>query len=53
MDPAQQMNYMRGGVNNGQNSFHPAPPFIEGGSDLTNLSSDLQQSSYEFEKQVI
>lgn len=46
----QQMNYMRGV--NGQNSFHPGPPFIGGSSDLTNLSSDLQQSSYEFDKQV-
>lgn len=46
----QQMNYMRGV--NGQSSFHPGPPFIGGSSDLTNLSSDLQQSSYEFDKQV-
>lgn len=46
----QQMNYMRGV--NGQNSFHPGPPFIGGSNDLANLSSDLQQSSYEFDKQV-
>lgn len=45
----QQMNYMRGV--NGQTSFHPGAPFI-GNSDLSNLSSDLQQSSYEFDKQV-
>lgn len=51
MDATQQMNYARGGVN-GQNSFHPAPPFIGGTNDLSNLSTDLQQSSYEFEKQV-
>jgi hypothetical protein len=52
MDASQQMNYARGGGVNGQNSFHAAPPFIGGGNDLSNLSSDLQQSSYEFEKQV-
>lgn len=46
----QQMNYMRGV--NGQSSFHPGGPFISGSSDLPNLSSDLQQSSYEFDKQV-
>lgn len=46
----QQMNYMRGV--NGQTSFHPNAPFIGGSSDLANLSSDLQQSSYEFDKQV-
>lgn len=46
----QQMNYMRGV--NGQSSFHPGGPFIGGSSDLANLSSDLQQSSYEFDKQV-
>jgi hypothetical protein len=51
-DTTQQMNYIRGGVN-GQNSFHPAPPFIGSSNDLSNLSTDLQQSSYEFEKQVI
>jgi len=46
----QQMNYMRGV--NGQASFHPGgAPFIGGSNDLSNLSSDLQQSSYEFEKQ--
>lgn len=45
----QQMNYMRGA--NGQTSFHPSgAPYI--GGDLNNLSSDLQQSSYEFDKQV-
>lgn len=42
------MNYMRGV--NGQTSFHPGTPFI--GGDLANLSSDLQQSPYEFDKQV-
>lgn len=47
----QQMNYMRGGVN-GQSSFHPGVPFMGGSGDLTNLSTDLQQSSYEFDKQV-
>lgn len=46
----QQMNYMRGV--NGQSSFHPGAPFIGGSGDLTNLSTDLQQSSYEFDKQV-
>lgn len=46
----QQMNYMRGA--NGQTSFHPNAPFIGGSSDLSNLSTDLQQSSYEFDKQV-
>lgn len=46
----QQMNYMRGV--NGQTTFHPGAPFIGGGNDLTNLSTDLQQSSYEFDKQV-
>lgn len=46
----QQMNYMRGV--NGQTSFHPGVPFIGGSGDLTNLSTDLQQSSYEFDKQV-
>lgn len=45
----QQMNYMRGV--NGQNSFHPGP-FMGGNNDLSNLSTDLQQSAYEFEKQV-
>lgn len=43
------MNYMRGV--NGQTSFNPNGPFMSGGSDLTSLSSDLQQS-YEFDKQV-
>lgn len=47
----QQMNYMRGGVN-GQSSFHPGAPYIGGSTDLNNLSADLQQSSYEFDKQV-